>query len=51
MFSLTQLIERLTTEMTSADVVSITPDSALADAKTIRWMIEPTVIPMVMPIQ
>ena len=33
MFSLTQLIERLTTELTSADVVSsITPDSALADA-------------------
>jgi hypothetical protein len=51
MFSITQLIERLTTELTSADVDSITPDAALADAKTIRWVIEPTVIPMVMPRQ
>ena len=42
MFSITQLIERLTTELTSADVVSITPDAALADAKTIRWVIVPT---------
>lgn len=49
MFSITQLIEPLTTELTSADVISITSDAALADVKTIRWMIEPTVISMVMP--
>jgi hypothetical protein len=36
MLSITQLIERLTTELTFADVVSITPYAALADAKTIR---------------
>ncbi|MBT6256619.1 MAG: hypothetical protein HOI92_02400 [Alphaproteobacteria bacterium] len=49
MFSITKIIELLTTILTSTDVVSIMPDAALMDAKMIRWMIEPTGKPMVMP--